>query len=46
MQERVQALGGQYSVESNIGRGTWVRIAIPIQQQPIASHPRDDEIAP
>ena len=30
MQERVQALGGQCSVESEIGRGTCVRIAIPI----------------
>jgi two-component system sensor histidine kinase UhpB len=46
MQERVQALGGKYWVESNIGRGTWVRIAIPIQEQPVASRPRDDETAP
>ena len=47
MQERVQALGGDYSVESEIGRGTCVRIAIPIQEEPIAGHPRnDDEIAP
>jgi two-component system sensor histidine kinase UhpB len=46
MQERVQALGGQYSVESEIGRGTRVRIAIPIQAQPIADHARNDEFAP
>jgi two-component system sensor histidine kinase UhpB len=45
MQERVQALGGQYSVESEIGRGTCVRIAIPIQEEPIAGYPRDTEIA-
>ena len=45
MQERVQALGGKYSVESEIGHGTSVRIAIPVQDQPIASH-LDDEKAP
>ena len=44
MQERVQALAGKYSVESEIGRGTCVRIAIPVQEQPIANHPRDGEI--
>ncbi len=33
MQERVQALGGDYSVESEIGRGTCVRIAIPIPER-------------
>jgi two-component system sensor histidine kinase UhpB len=46
MQERVQALGGQYSVESAIGRGTCVRIAIPITEQVIANRSRDGEIAP
>jgi two-component system, NarL family, sensor histidine kinase UhpB len=30
MQERVQALGGSYKVESGTGRGTCVRIAIPL----------------
>ena len=46
MQERVQGLGGEYSVESEIGRGTFVRIAIPIKPQPDAGNPHDDEIAP
>jgi two-component system sensor histidine kinase UhpB len=46
MQERVQALGGQYSVESAIGRGTRVRIAIPVAEQPIVHHSHDGEIAP
>jgi two-component system sensor histidine kinase UhpB len=46
MQERVQALGGDYSVESEIGRGTCVRIAIPIPERLDASDPRDGEIAP
>ena len=46
MQERVQALGGKYSVESEIGRGTCVRIAIPIVEQQIANHPRDGGMAP
>ena len=46
MQERVQALGGKYSVESAIGRGTCVRIAIPIVEQQIANHPRDGGMAP
>jgi two-component system sensor histidine kinase UhpB len=45
MQERVQALGGQYSVESAIGRGTCVRIAIPVAERPIAKHSRDGGIA-
>jgi two-component system, NarL family, sensor histidine kinase UhpB len=31
MQERVQGLGGQYTVESGAGRGTCVRIAIPLR---------------
>jgi len=31
MQERVQALGGDYAVAGDSGRGTCVRIAIPVQ---------------
>jgi signal transduction histidine kinase len=31
MQERVQGLGGHYGVESGRGRGTCVRIEIPVQ---------------
>jgi signal transduction histidine kinase len=31
MQERVQALGGSYKVESARGRGTCIRIAIPLR---------------
>jgi two-component system sensor histidine kinase UhpB len=31
MQERVQALGGSYKVDSGAGRGTCVRIVIPLQ---------------
>jgi two-component system sensor histidine kinase UhpB len=34
MQERVQGLGGSYRVESANGRGTCVRIAIPIPATP------------
>ncbi len=30
MQERVEGLGGQYSVESEPGRGTCVRVAVPM----------------
>jgi two-component system sensor histidine kinase UhpB len=32
MQERVQGLGGNYMVESSAGRGTHVRIMIPVQR--------------
>jgi two-component system sensor histidine kinase UhpB len=38
MQERVQGLGGSYKVESARGRGTCVRIAIPIAV-PRPEHP-------
>lgn len=31
MQERVEALGGEYVIESESGRGTCVRITIPVQ---------------
>jgi signal transduction histidine kinase len=31
MQERVQALGGSYKVDSGAGSGTCVRIVIPLQ---------------
>jgi two-component system, NarL family, sensor histidine kinase UhpB len=34
MQERVQALGGSYMVEGTAGRGTCVRIVIPVPRQP------------
>lgn len=37
MQERVQALGGSYKVESAPGRGTCVRIAIPIPVSTLAA---------
>jgi two-component system sensor histidine kinase UhpB len=37
MQERVQALGGSYKVESAPGRGTCVRIAIPIPVATVAT---------
>jgi len=33
MQERVQALGGSYKVESARGSGTCVRIAIPLHDE-------------
>src|ERR1700738_3676079 len=33
MQERVQALGGSYKVESEAGRGTWVQILIPLDHR-------------
>jgi len=32
MKERVQGLGGRYSVESAPGRGTTVRITIPLAE--------------
>ena len=32
MQERVQALGGDYTVEGASGRGTCVQIVIPLRQ--------------
>jgi len=32
MQERVQALGGEYTVEGASGRGTCVQIVIPLRQ--------------
>jgi two-component system sensor histidine kinase UhpB len=35
MQERVQGLGGSYKVESASGRGTCVRIAVPIPASPL-----------
>jgi two-component system, NarL family, sensor histidine kinase UhpB len=35
MQERVQGLGGSYKVESAGGRGTCVRIAIPLRDEPV-----------
>ena len=37
MQERVQALGGSYKVESAPGRGTCVRITIPVPAATVAS---------
>jgi len=37
MQERVHALGGSYNVESGAGRGTCVRIAIPLPGTAAAS---------
>jgi two-component system, NarL family, sensor histidine kinase UhpB len=41
MQERVHALGGRYRVESETGRGTSVRIAIPLRRGS-ATADRDD----
>jgi two-component system sensor histidine kinase UhpB len=38
MQERVQALGGEFAIESRGGRGTCVRIVIPL---PLALPSRD-----
>jgi signal transduction histidine kinase len=32
MKERVAGLGGRYSVDSEFGRGTRVRIAIPLSE--------------
>jgi two-component system sensor histidine kinase UhpB len=32
MKERVEGLGGRYSVESALGRGTSVRITIPVAE--------------
>jgi two-component system sensor histidine kinase UhpB len=46
MQERVQALGGEYLVESEIGCGTCVRIAIPVEGQNSAGNPHANGIAP
>jgi two-component system sensor histidine kinase UhpB len=37
MQERVQGLGGEYGVESGLGRGTCVRIAIPVRARQAGS---------
>jgi len=37
MQERVQALGGSYKVDSAPGQGTCVRIAIPILAPSVAA---------
>jgi two-component system, NarL family, sensor histidine kinase UhpB len=37
MQERVQALGGSYKVESAPGGGTCIRFAIPIPETPVAA---------
>jgi two-component system sensor histidine kinase UhpB len=34
MQERVQALGGDFAIETGSGRGTCVRIVIPLPQHP------------
>jgi two-component system, NarL family, sensor histidine kinase UhpB len=34
MQERVQALGGEFAIEAGNGGGTCVRILIPLQSQP------------
>ena len=34
MQERVQALGGDFAVETGAGRGTCVRIVIPLPSRP------------
>jgi two-component system sensor histidine kinase UhpB len=40
MQERVEGLGGRYSVESVAGRGTCVRITIPlVERRSAAAHP-------
>ena len=33
MQERVQALGGEFAIETGSGRGTCVRIVIPLPLQ-------------
>jgi two-component system sensor histidine kinase UhpB len=33
MQERVQALGGDFTIETGSGRGTSVRIVIPLPSQ-------------
>lgn len=37
MQERVEGLGGRYAVESEVGRGTCVRITIPLVELPRAA---------
>jgi two-component system, NarL family, sensor histidine kinase UhpB len=37
MRERVQGLGGSYTVESERGRGTAIRITIALERQPAAS---------
>src|SRR5262249_57498975 len=37
MQERVQALGGSYRADSERGRGTCVRIVIPLAAQGVAT---------
>ena len=37
MQERVEGLGGRYIIESTVGRGTCVRITIPLPQGPNAT---------
>jgi two-component system sensor histidine kinase UhpB len=37
MQERVQGLGGSYTVDSERGRGTAIRISIPLERRPAAS---------
>jgi two-component system sensor histidine kinase UhpB len=34
MQERVQALGGEFAIEGRNGRGTCVRIVIPLPSRP------------
>ncbi len=34
MQERVQALGGDFAIETGSGRGTCVRIVIPLPSRP------------
>jgi two-component system sensor histidine kinase UhpB len=37
MQERVRALGGEFAIETGSGRGTCVRIVIPLPSQPEGS---------
>jgi signal transduction histidine kinase len=39
MQERVQALGGEFAIEAGNGRGTCVRIVIPLSQSSGAAQP-------
>ena len=39
MRERVRALGGDFAIEAASGRGTCVRIAIPLPPRPVASAP-------
>jgi hypothetical protein len=46
MQERVQALGGEFAIEASNGCGTCVRIVIPLPQSSGAAQPADSAKAP